>query len=80
MATDLEAAAHVVDDLLPGVPYMFRVSAINEVGIGPCSDPSEPVTIEMDQAYDSDSPSFDQVRMKMTPFDLKYDMGEEMFK
>ena len=38
---DLEAAAHVVDDLLPGVPYIFRVSAINEV----CSDPSEPVTI-----------------------------------
>ena len=50
------------------------------MGIGLCSDPSEPVTIEMDQVYDSDSPSFDQVRMKMTPFDLEYDMGEEMFK
>ena len=68
----------MVDDLLPGVPYIFRVSAINKVGIGLCSDPSEPVTIEIDQAYDSDSPSFDQVWMKITPFDLEYDMGEEM--
>ncbi len=80
VATDLEGAAHVVDDLLPGIAYIFRVSAINAVGMGACSDPSEPVTIDLDQAYDSDSPSYDQVRMKLSPFELEYNLGEEIYR
>ena len=80
VATDLESAAHVADDLLPAVPYVFRVSAINEVGTGPCSDPSEPVTIDLDQPYDSDSPAYDQVRMKLSPFELEYEALEELHK
>ena len=30
VSSDIDGAAHVVDDLLPGVAYMFRVSTINE--------------------------------------------------
>jgi len=80
VATDLESAAHVVDDLLPSVPYIFRVSAINEVGAGPCSDPCEPVTINLDQPYVSDSPTYDQVRVKLSPFELEYEVLEEIHK
>lgn len=77
VSCDIEGAAHVVDDLLPDVAYVFRVSASNAVGIGPTSDPSEPVTIE---DYDSDSPTVGQVQLKTTPFHLEYQLGEEIAK
>ena len=97
-----ESAAHVVEDLLPGVSYVFRVSAMNEVGMGPRSKPSGPLTITNEPGkcahseisivlqrglllsflaypdYDSDSPSIDEVRMKMTSFDFEYSQGEEI--
>ena len=74
---DIEGAAHVVDDLLPDVTYVFRVSASNAVGTGPTSNPSEPITIE---DYDSDSPTLGLVQLKTTPFSLEYQLGEEIAK
>ena len=44
----------------PGVAYMLKVLAINEVRRGPASEPSEPVTIETGLGYESDSPTFDR--------------------
>ena len=79
VSSEIEGAAHVIDDLLPGVAYIFRVSAINEVGTGPASEPSEPVTIDVGLEYDSDSPTVEEVRVKRTPFSLEYqeEEGEE---
>lgn len=77
VSRDIEGAAHVVDDLLPDVAYVFRVSASNAVGTGTTSDPSEPVTIE---DYNSDSPTLGQVQLKATPFNLEYQLGEEIAK
>ena len=80
VSSEIEGAAHVVDDLLPGVAYIFRVSAVNEVGAGPASEPSEPVTIDAGLEYDSDSPVLDQIRIKKTTFDLEYQQDEEIYK
>lgn len=74
-----ESTAHVVEDLLPSISYLFRASAINEVGIGPYSKPSEPVTIPTEPGYDSDSPSvLEEVRIKTTSFKLEYTCGPEI--
>ena len=78
VSAEIEGTAHVVDDLLPGVTYIFRVSAINDVGMGHVSEPSEPVTIENNQEYDSDSPMFERIRMKTSPYDLEYQSEEEL--
>ena len=80
VAANLDGAAHVLDDLLPGVAYIFRVSAVNEVGVSPYSEPSEPVTIDMNHEYDSDSPTAEQVRMKISAFELEYETNEEIYK
>lgn len=72
VSDQIEGAAHVIDDLLPGVTYTFRVSASNAVGTGPPSDPSDPVTIDANPEYDSDSPTLDRVRLKRVPFALEY--------
>ncbi len=77
---DIEGAAHVVDDLLPGVAYIFRVSAINEVGTGPASEPSEPVTIETSLEYDSESPTHERSRIKTSAFELEYKIEEEIWR
>lgn len=80
VSTDIEGAAHVVDDLLPRVTYVFKVSATNEVGRGPFSELSEPVTIDDNLEYDSDSPTLDQVHFKRLQFDLEYQEEEEIYK
>ena len=80
MSSEIEGAAHVVEDLLPGVTYIFRVSAVNQVGTGPASDPSEPVTIDTSKDYDSDSPTLDQARLKRLPFDMEYQELAEIYK
>lgn len=80
VSVKVEGAAHVVDDLLPGMTYTFRVSAINEVGAGPVSHPSSPITIETAPTYDSDSPARDLVRVKKLSFDLEYEAGEELHR
>lgn len=80
VSDEIEGAAHVIDDLLPGVTYTFRVSASNEVGSGPPSDPSEPVTIDTNLEYDSDSPTLDKVRLKKVPFALEYQQEEDIHK
>ena len=80
VSEEIEGAAHVADDLLPGVSYVFRVSASNEVGTGPPSDPSEPVTIDANLEYDSDSPSLDRVRLKRVPFNMEYQQEEQLYR
>ena len=80
VSEEIEGAAHVIDDLLPGVTYTFRVSASNEVGTGPSSDPSEPVTIDTTQEYDSDSPTLDKIRLKSIPFALEYQEEGEIYR
>ena len=72
-----ESTAHVVEDLIPGLTYIFRVTAINEIGMSPYSKPSAPVVLVADTALDGDSPSMD-VRLKNTAFDLEYELGEEI--
>ena len=72
-----ESTAHVVEDLIPGLTYIFRVAAINEIGIGPYSKPSAPVVLVTDTTLDGDSPAMD-VRLKNTAFDLEYELGEEL--
>lgn len=72
-----ESTAHVVEDLIPGLTYIFRVAAINEIGIGPYSKPSPLVVLVTDTALDGDSPAMD-VRLKNTSFDLEYELGEEI--
>ncbi len=75
----IDSTAHVVEDLLPSVSYIFRVSAVNEAGYGPHSKPSDPVTIPNEPGYDSDSPSLlEEVRVKTTPFKLEYTLGPEI--
>ena len=74
-----ESAAHVVEDLLPSVSYVFRVSAVNEVGVGAHSKPSAPVLLLNEPEYDSDSPSLlDDIRIKTSPFKMEYIFGREI--
>lgn len=77
VSADIEGAAHVVDDLLPGVAYTFKVSAINEVGAGPSSEASEAITIEPGLQYEPDSPTW-QHTIKMVPFQQVYEVNEEI--
>ena len=39
------SAAHVVDHLLPGMSYVFRVAAVNLIGSSLFSKPSSPIYI-----------------------------------
>ena len=57
--------------------YLFRVAAVNEIGISPHSKPSATVVIAMDSALNCNSPAMD-VRMKRTSFDLEYTSREEI--
>ena len=75
-----DSTAHVVEDLVPGVTYLFRVSAVNEVGVGLASKPSGSVAIVREREYDSDSPSPDEVRLKMSSFEIEYERGEDIWK
>ena len=45
VADDIEPAAYVVEGLLPNVPYLFRVAAVNTIGMSPFSKPSPPITM-----------------------------------
>ena len=45
VADDIEPAAYVVEGLLPNVPYLFRVAAVNSIGMSPFSKPSPPITM-----------------------------------
>ena len=47
-ADDLHSTAHVVDDLLPGSSYQFRVAAVNAIGNSQFSKPSAIVTVASD--------------------------------
>jgi len=47
-ADDLHSTAHVVDDLLPGNSYQFRVAAVNVIGNSQFSKPSSIVTVASD--------------------------------
>ena len=78
MSSDIDSTAHVVEDLIPGVAYIFRVSACNEVGVGRHSNPSEPVSIVAEKEYDSDSPTSEQAVLKTTPIEFEYDLREEL--
>ena len=75
-----DSTAHVVEDLVPGVTYLFRVSAVNEVGVGAASKPSGSVAIVREREYDSDSPCPDEVRLKLSSFEIEYERGEEIWK
>ena len=46
---EVGSTAHVVEGLLPGVPYVFRVAAGNKIGYGSFSKPSPPVTMTVDR-------------------------------
>ena len=76
VASDIDSTAQVLEDLIPGVAYVFRVSAVNEVGISPYSMPSPPMTISRDHQYDSDSTGMEEVELKVTPFEFEYEMGQ----
>ena len=76
VASDIDSTAQVLEDLIPGVAYVFRVSAVNEVGVSPYSLPSPPMTISHDHQYDSDSTGMEEVELKVTPFEFEYEMGQ----
>lgn len=76
VATDIDSTAQVLEDLIPGVAYIFRVSAVNEIGISPYSMPSPPMTISHDHQYDSDSTGMEEVELKVSPFEFEYEMGQ----
>lgn len=76
VASDIDSTAQVLEDLIPGVAYVFRVSAVNVVGVSPYSVPSPPVTISHDHQYDSDSTGIEEVELKVTPFEFEYEMGQ----
>ena len=42
-------AAHVVEDLLPGKSYLFRVASANAIGMSLFSKPSLPVVVTVDE-------------------------------
>ena len=44
----VEGMAHVINSLLPGATYVFRVAAVNYIGISVFSKPSLPVFIHDD--------------------------------
>ena len=45
-AEELHSTAHVVDDLLPGNSYQFRVAAVNAIGRSQFSKPSGIVSVD----------------------------------
>lgn len=76
VATDIDSTAHVLEDLIPGMAYVFRVAAVNEIGTSPYSGPSQPMTMSHDHQYDSDSTGVEEVELKTTPFEFEYEMGQ----
>lgn len=76
VTTDIDSTAHVLEDLIPGMAYMFRVAAVNEIGISPYSGPSQPMIMSHDHQYDSDSTGVEEVELKTTPFEFEYEMGQ----
>ena len=49
VSSRVEAAAHVVEDLLPGKSYLFRVASMNVIGASQFSKPSSPILITNDE-------------------------------
>lgn len=49
VADDVVSSAHVVDDLLPGMTYVFRVTAVNGLGASAYSRPSPPVFLSTEE-------------------------------
>lgn len=43
------ASAHVVEHLLPGKTYVFRVASVNALGLSPFSKSSSPVLISVEE-------------------------------
>ena len=80
VASDIDSTAHVVEELIPGATYIFRVFSVNEVGVSVSSKPSRPVTMVKDRDYDSDSPSPAEVTLKITPIEFEYEINEELWR
>ncbi len=47
---DINGMAHVINDLLPGATYVFRVAAVNYIGVSVFSKPSLPLYIHSDES------------------------------
>ena len=75
VASGLEGLSYVVDNLLPDVAYVFSVSAVNEIGAGPSSQPTEPISIRMYDEYESDSPMSKMTQMKVSGLELEHETG-----
>ena len=73
--------AHVVEGLVTGATYLFRVCAANEVGVGKYSKPTETVAIVKEVENESEGlVEVDEEQLKKGSFEIEYEMGEEIYR
>ena len=70
--------AHVVEGLVAGATYLFRVCATNEVGMGKYSKSTETVALAKEVEAESEGVEVDEEQLKKGSFEIEYEMGEEI--
>ncbi|XP_019854768.1 PREDICTED: myosin light chain kinase, smooth muscle-like isoform X1 [Amphimedon queenslandica] len=75
----IDGAAYVVDDLLPGKSYLFRVSSTNVIGTSQFSKPSSPILITNDDySPPGSSPLVTDLQVRSSDFNLEYEIINEI--
>ena len=77
-AEEIHSTAHVVDDLLPGNNYQFRVAAVNAIGSSQFSKPSG--TVSVDSTEEEEWDNMEPVKVKHVPFEKEYTFKEVISK